>query len=388
MLNVPFNHPAWIDIDLVQFKANLHAIKQHIGPQTKICLAVKANAYGHGLIPIAKAAETSKVDYLGVSCLQEGILLRQAHIKIPILVFGAIHVEQIQDFIDYDLEFTISSQYKAKLVAYACAELKQTVKVHLEIDTGMNRTGVRVETAPELLNYLLNEECFMLKGVYSHLATADEPEHPFTSLQIKKFIDFLVKYDLKDNKQILCHLANSAGVACFKEAHLDMVRPGLLAFGYYPRADIPEALQTIKSFLSIRAKISYFKKILKGEGVSYNHTHIAKDDVHLLTIPLGYGDGLRRCLSNKASILLNGIRYPMVGNICMDQFMVDIGRDPGYVGDIVTIVGKEGDEEITIQELSHLAGTIPYEILCGFNDRLPRIFQTETQTQTEAQLVL
>ena len=387
MLDIPFNHPAWIEINLIQFKKNLQAIKQHIGLNTKLCVPIKANAYGHGLIPIARAAVNAKVDYLGVSCLQEGILIRQAGLKVPVLVLGAIHVDQIQDFIDYDLEFTISSLYKAKLVAKACESLKQTVKVHLEIDTGMNRTGVRVETAPEALNFILENECFKLKGVYSHLATADDPNHPFSHIQINKFIDFLIKHNLKDNPQIICHLANSAGVACLPESHLDMVRPGLLAFGYYPRPDIPDNLNVIKPFFSIRAKVSYFKKVSKGEGISYNHSHIAKDDIHLLTIPLGYGDGLRRCLSNKASILLNGKRYPMVGNICMDQFMVDTGRDPGYVGDIVTVVGKDQTEEITIQDLSRLCATIPYEILCGFNDRLPRIYQTETQVQTEAQLV-
>lgn len=385
MLEIPFNHPAWIEIDLVQFKNNLLAIKQHIGPNIKLCLPVKANAYGHGLIPIAHTAVAAKVNYLGVSCLQEGILLRRSNIKIPILVLGAIHVEQIQDFIDYDLEFTISSLYKAKLVAMACADVNKQVKVHLEVDTGMNRTGVRIETAPDLLNYMRDQSCFIIKGVYSHLATADELDNTFANMQVRNFTDFLNKYDLKDNPEIICHIANSAGLAYLPESHLDMVRPGLLAFGYYPRVDILNKITGIKPFLSIKAKVSYFKKVWMGEGISYNHTYTVRDNINLLTIPLGYGDGLRRSLSNKASVLLNGKRYPIVGNICMDQFMVDIGQDPGYVGDIVTIVGQDQQEEITIQELSNLCNTIPYEILCGFNNRLPRIYQTQTQRMTEAQ---
>lgn len=383
MIDVPFNHPAWIEIDLVQFKKNIHAIRQYIGPNVKLCLPIKSNAYGHGLIHIARAAVAAKVDSLAVSCLQEGILLRQASIKIPILVLGAIHIEQIADFIDYDLEFTISSHFKAKMVAQACEYLGKTVKVHLEVDTGMNRTGVRVETGPMVLEFFRMHKCFILKGVYSHLATADEPDHPFSRQQVDKFLSFLTEQGLIDNKDIQCHLSNSAGLVSFPEANLDMVRPGGLAFGCYPTPCIPKELSMIKPCFAVRAKVSYFKTVLKGEGVSYSHSYVAQTNIHLLTVPVGYGDGLRRSLSNKASILLNGKRYPMVGNICMDQFMVDIGQDPGYVGNVVTIIGKDLEEEITIEEQSQLANTHPYEILCGFNNRLPRVYHTETQSVWE-----
>lgn len=383
MIEVPFNHPAWIEVDLVQFKKNIQAIRQYIEPKTKICLPIKSNAYGHGLINIAKAAVAAKVDCLAVSCLQEGILLRQAGIEIPILVLGAIHIEQIADLINYDLEFTISSHFKAKLVAQACQYLNKTVKVHLEVDTGMNRTGVRVETAPMVLDYFRLNKCFILKGVYSHLATADDPQHPFSQTQIDKFLNFIMENKLRDNPNVTCHLANSAGLALFPETHLDMVRPGGLAFGCYPHPNIHVDLKVIKPCFSVRAKVSYFKTGLKGEGVSYSHSFIAPQDIHLLTIPVGYGDGLRRCLTNKGSVLLNGKRYPMVGNICMDQFMVNIGQDSGYVGNVVTIIGKDRDEEITIEEQSILVGTHPYEILCGFNNRLPRLYHSEMHSAWE-----
>jgi alanine racemase len=376
MIDVPFGHPAWIEIDLIQFKKNLRIIKEHIGEHTKLCLPIKSNAYGHGLIPIAHAAATAGVDCLAVSCLQEGILLRQANVRLPILVLGAIHIEQIAAFIEYDLEFTVSSYYKAKLVSEACEQLNRQVKVHLEIDTGMNRTGVRVETAHIALEFIQNNPHFILTGIYSHLATADVPNHSFSQVQIEKFLNFLNTNTFNNNK-IIRHLANSAGTACFRESHLDMVRPGLLAFGYYPRLDLPENLLQIKPCFAIRAKVAYFKTVFKGEGVSYNHTHIAPTDAHVLTIPVGYGDGLRRCLSNKAAILLKGKRYPIVGNICMDQFMVDIGMDAGYVGDIVTIIGADHGATIAIEEHSQLCATIPYEILCGFNNRLPRVYRTE-----------
>lgn len=386
-MEVPFNHPAWIEIDLAQFKTNLRVIKQHIGPHTKLCLPVKANAYGHGLIPMAQAAVEAKVDYLGVSCLQEGILLRKANIQIPILVLGAIHHEQIQDFITHDLEFTVASLFKAKLVAEQARILQKQVKVHLEVDTGMHRTGVRVDTAPAVLDFMRTHPCFEVKGVYSHLATADDPHHPFSNTQTNEFLNFIVDNNLRDDQAIICHLANSAGVACMPETHLDMVRPGLLAFGYYPRADIPESLRAIKPCFAIKAKVAYFKSVPQGKGVSYNHTYTTPSNVNLLTIPVGYGDGFRRSLSNKGSIVLNGVRYPIVGNVCMDQFMVDIGQNSGYVGDIVTLIGKEANVEVSIQEHSSLCSTIPYEILCGFNNRLPRIYNDSEASFWEHEIV-
>lgn len=369
------NHPAWIEINIAQFKQNLSTLKAHIGSKTKLCIPVKANAYGHGLVEMSKAAVAAEVDYLAVSCLQEGIILRKANIHIPIIVLGAIHIEQIQELIHYDLEFTIASHYKARLVADICKELQKTVKVHLEVDTGMQRTGVQVATAPMVLDYLFKESCFIVKGIYSHLATSDVPNHPFSSQQILEFTSFIKDAALLDNPDIICHLASSAGVACYPETHLDMVRPGLIAFGYFPRMDVPESLRSIKPCFSIKAKIAYFKTVPAGFGVSYSHTYITAKPTHILTIPIGYGDGLRRCLSNKGVILLNGKRYPMVGTICMDQVMVDIGEDSGYVGDVVTVVGRDNGQEITIEDLSKSCDTIPYEILCGFNDRLPRLYK-------------
>lgn len=370
------NHPAWIEINIAQFKHNLITIRNYLAPGKKFCLPVKSNAYGHGLIPMSRAAVEVGIDYLGVSCLQEGKLLRQANISSPILVFGAIHLEQIAELIEYDLEFTIASHFKARIVADACNKLQKTVKVHLEIDTGMQRTGVQLATAHETLAYLYSQECFTVKGVYSHLATADDPEHEFAKFQFNAFTSFLRTHNLLNNPEVICHLANSSGFACMPETHLDMVRPGLMSFGYLMRKDIPEELRTIKPCLAIKSKVAYFKRVPGNTGISYNHTYSTKEQSHILTIPIGYGDGLRRCLSNKGSVLLSGKRYKMVGNICMDQSMININNDSGYVGDIVTVIGRDANEEITIEEMSLLCDTIPYEILCGFNDRLPRHYHT------------
>lgn len=372
MKNVPFGHPAWIEINIEQFKENLKIIKDYIG-SSKLCLPIKANAYGHGLIPIAVAAVEEKVDYLAVSCLQEGALLRQAGIDIPILVLGAIHEEQIAELLGYRLELTISSLYKAKLVAAKCYQLNQVCKVHVEVDTGMQRTGVRPETAVTLLNYFAETNCFDLVGIYTHLATADQQNDEFAKTQIAVFKDLIEHVGVKYNKKIICHAANSGGVCNFTGSHMDMVRPGLLCFGYF-RCESNEKLSSIQPFMAIKAKISYFKVVEAGCGIGYNHTYITSKRTRIVTIPVGYGDGFRRALSNCGSVLIRGKRYPIVGNVCMDQFMVDIGEDEAYVGEEVVLIGKQENAEITLGEMAALCDTIPYEILCSFNDRLPRFY--------------
>lgn len=372
MNRVNSSHPAWIEIDLQQFKKNIRIIQDYIG-QRKLCLPVKANAYGHGLLQIAKTAQEAKVDYLAVSCLQEAAFLREAGLEMPILVLGAIHEEQIPELLKYQLEFTISSLYKAKLTAAICLQLKQKGKVHVEIDTGMQRTGVRPDTAVSLLNYLYEMNCFEVVGVYSHLATADNPNDAFAKTQIQIFHDFVQQHVLNKNRNLICHLANSGGLCYFPESMLDMVRPGLLAFGYFPSEKV-EALNGIAPLFSVRAKISYFKTVEAHQGISYGHHYITNANTRIITIPVGYGDGYRRALSKGGYILHRGQRFPIAGSICMDQFMVDIDGAEAYVGDEVTLIGKQGNEEITLEEISKKCDTIIYEILCGFNERLPHFY--------------
>ena len=366
-----YPHPSWIEIDLHQFKKNVAIIKRFIG-SSLLCLPVKANAYGHGLLPIGQAAEAAGVDYLGVAHLQEGITLRKGNIKVPILVLGAIHEDQIRDLIGFNLEFTISSKYKADLVARACHEIGAKCLVHLEVDTGMQRTGVRTSTAPDLIKHLRELGCFEVVGVYSHLAKATHPGEPVTIKQINNFKN-LTQQPLFQEKKMLYHVANSGATAYFPESHLDMVRPSLLAFGYLSE-HLPEALKEIAPCFSLKSKVSYFKVVEQGEGISYGHSYVTLKRTRIVTVPIGYGDGYRRALSNKGSVLIRGRRFPIVGTICMDQFMVDVGSNEVYVGDEVVLIGKQGDEEITVEEIAHLCETIPYEVLCFFNERIPRVY--------------
>lgn len=372
---IPYNHPAWVEVDLGQFKKNIKTIREFVGGR-KICIPIKANAYGHGLVPIARAAAQAGVDYLAVSCLQEGILLRQANIDIPILVFGVVYESQILELLNYDLEFTIASLYKAKLVEKIGSNTKKKCKVHMEVDTGMQRTGMRPETAKEVFHYLEQSPCFEVTGVYTHLATGDNPDDAFAHEQIKSFQKFLDE-NISDRRHIIRHMANSGGTCFYPASHLDMVRPGKMTYGYFTTQQLSKLCEIAPVF-SVKAHISYFKVVEKERGVGYGHTHKTRESTRIVTIPIGYGDGYRRALSNKAEVLIRGKRYPIVGNICMDQFMVDIHRDEAYVGEEVILVGKQGAEEITLGELARLCATIPSEILCNFNNRLPHFYKDST----------
>jgi alanine racemase len=366
-----YAHPAWIEIDAAQLRRNISCIQKQIG-NSLFCLPVKANAYGHGLCAVGKIAEAAGVDYLGVAHLQEGIRLRQAGVRIPILVFGAIHENQIFDLIAYDLEFSISSQFKADLVAQTCEKISKKCKVHVEVDTGMQRTGVRSHTAKALYAHMQTKSCFEIKGIYSHLATADRAEDPFALEQIAAFHS-LMSDPLFHNAPLIRHMANSGGTVFFPQAHLDMVRASLVTFGYLPE-NCPPAWKEIAPCFSLKAKVSYFKVVSEGQGISYGHSHVTKRQTRIVTIPVGYGDGYRRSLSNRAHVLIRGKRFPIVGTICMDQFMVDVGDHEVYVGDEAVLIGKQENATIPLMEIAHLCDTIPYEILCLFNERLPRIY--------------
>jgi alanine racemase len=371
-MHIPYFHPAWIEVDLSLFKNNILAIKKFI-QNKKLCLPVKANAYGHGLVQMAQAAEEYGVDYLAVSCLQEGILLRNAKISLPILVLGAIHEEQIPDLINYDLEFTIASKFKADLVEKQAKLINKNCKIHIEVETGMQRTGLRCESAEKLVEYLYNSSSFQICGIYTHMATADIKNHTFAYNQIKTFENFIEKIRNKYTFKFIAHMANSGGVCYFPESHFDMVRAGLLAFGYF-EPQLSSELQSIVPFFSLKAKVAYFKVVPENSGISYNHTYITQKQTRIVTIPVGYGDGYRRALSNRAEILLRGRKYKISGNICMDQFMVDIGDHEAYIGDEVVIIGKQDHQQITVQDIANLCQTIPYEILCAFNERIPRVY--------------
>lgn len=364
------NYSSWIEIDLKQFKKNIKIIRSNI-KKARFCLCVKANAYGHGIIEIAKVAEREGIDYLAVANLIEGIKLREANVKLPILVLGTFHENQIKDLIDNDLEITISSFLKARLLNKYCSKMKKRCKVHLKVDTGMRRIGVKPETAFLLYNYLKEDICFSLKGIFSHFACADIKDHPMNAIQIKTFEKFLKK--IKPDKSIICHMTNTAALCSFEHSFYDMVRLGALPFGCYSQ-DLPNKFIDIKSIFSVKSKVSYFKVVEKDQGISYGHRFITKKPTKIVTIPIGYGDGYSRALSNIGEVLIRGKKFPIIGTICMDQFMVNIHDKEAFIGDEVVLIGRQQTQEISIKEIALLCRTISYEVLCLFNERLPRVY--------------
>ncbi|MBP9742513.1 MAG: alanine racemase [Burkholderiales bacterium] len=367
-------HTTIIEVNTSVFIANLQAIRKKIGNDVKFCLPVKANAYGHGLVKISQLAEPY-IDYLGVSCLDEGATLRQAEIKKPILVFGAFNKDEIGGLIANNLEVTVSSQFKAEQLALQCKNSQQKCKVHLKIDTGMNRVGVRVENATALFEFVLLHPELEIVGIYSHLADSDSDDVRITMDQITKF-NRVAAYAKSINPHIICHLANSGGICYYPESYFDMVRPGILSYGYFPNYPIVDApLNQIRSCFSLKSRIIYTKMVDAGRGVSYNHTYHTKCYSRVVTIPIGYGDGYRRKLSNIGEVLIRGKKYTIAGTICMDMLLVDMGANgQGYVEDEVVLIGNQQEETITVYSVADKCGTIIYEILCGFNERIPRIY--------------
>lgn len=361
--------PTKVVINLENLAYNLNQVKTKV-PNKKIMAMVKANAYGHSIIEVSKKLIENGVDYLGVAFLEEGIALRNAGINIPILVTSGILEEEIPYLIDNNLEITVSSTLKLNQVEKISKEKNKKASVHLKIDTGMERIGVHYYSCSEFLEESFASPDVDIKGVYSHLACADDLDCNFTKIQLERFLEVIKPYR---TKKVLFHIANSAGIISHPETHLDMVRPGIMLYGSYPNAKMKNLIN-LKPVMSLISKINYFKVVKKGHSVSYGATWIATEDTRVVTIPIGYGDGYFRSLSNKARVLINGKRYPIIGKICMDQLMVDIGNDSAFNGEEVVLLGVQGSEQITAEELGILSNTISYEIFTNLNNRLPREF--------------
>jgi len=365
--------PTRIDVDLGALSYNLAAIRERV--RVPVMGIVKANAYGHGLVPVAKHLEAQGVDQLGVAFLEEGIALRRAGVKVPILVLGGIFGPQVAEFIRHDLDITVSSLDKLRQVEAAAEASGRMAGVHLKIDTGMERIGVHsYSSAPFIEAAVASKHC-ALKGVYSHLACADDPDSPMTATQVERFAEACAHFERIGAPTPTRHLANSGGVLHFPDTWLDLVRPGIVLYGVLPD---PASRHTIdlRAALSLVSQVVYFKVVKAGATVSYGATWTAGVDTRIVTIPIGYGDGWPRALSSKGEVLVRGLRRPIVGRICMDQFMVDLGPDgSAWNEDEVVLIGTQGGEGIDAESVALAAGTIPYEILTGLNERIPRVYR-------------
>ncbi|HEY5849379.1 MAG TPA: alanine racemase [Lysobacter sp.] len=364
--------PTRIVVDLDHLAFNLRSIRAHVG--VPVMGIVKANAYGHGLVPVALHLQAQGVEQLGVAFLEEGIALRQAGVTAPVLVLGGIFGRQVTQFIAHDLEITVSSLDKLRLVEEAAQAMGRKATIHLKIDTGMERIGVHSYSSRAFIEAAVASPWCELKGIYSHLACSDDPFSPMTGEQLERFLEACAHIERIGAPMPLRHLANSGGVLHFPQAWLDMVRPGIMLYGVQPDPASQHTVE-LKPVMSLASQVVYFKVVKAGHPVSYGATWAPDRDTRVVTVPIGYGDGFPRALSSRGEVLIRGQRYPIVGRVCMDQFMVDIGQDSAWNEDEVVLVGSQGDNAITVEALAQRAGAIAYEILVGLNDRIPREYR-------------
>jgi len=362
--------PTWAEVNLNNLEYNFKQVKSLLKPQIKVLVTVKADAYGHGLIPVASRLVSCGLDYLGVASIDEGIKLREAGIKIPILVLGMILKEDIGPLFTYNLIPSLCDRKMALALNAKAKVLKQKIPVHIKVDTGMGRVGVLLKEAFKFIVGIHKLKHIQIQGIFTHFALADT-DCDFTSGQIKAFNKLLG--DLKNKGIIipLVHTANSIGVINHRNSHFTMVRPGLVIYGLYPRKDLKLKLRPV---LSLKTRIVFFKKVGSGYGISYGLTYKTKKPAGIVTLPIGYGDGYPRNLSNRAWLLIGGRRFKISGRICMDQIMVDVGDFRPKIGDEVVLIGKQGGQKVSAEELAELSGTISYEIACGLGSRIPRVY--------------
>jgi alanine racemase len=362
--------PTTAVVDLDALEDNLAAVRARVGARRVIAI-VKANAYGHGLVRTAKALVASGADQLGVAFLEEGVALRRAGVTAPILVLGGIIGNQIVHFLEHDLDLAASSLFKLQQIEEAAAACGRRARIHLKVDTGMERIGTHWDTAGPLCEAAVRARHCDLVGIFSHLASADGPDPAPTRLQLERFLEVTDFFDRRSLPPPLRHLANSGALLQHPDTFLDAVRPGLLLYGVRPGPDLPPTVPVAPA-LSLHTRVVFFKVVRGGSPVSYDGTWVAPEDTRVVTLPVGYGDGYSRALSNKAEVLIGGRRHPVIGRVTMDATMVDLGRASAHNGDPVVLIGRQGDAVIDAAEVARWQGTIPWEVLTSINTRVPR----------------
>ena len=372
--NAPDATRIWAEVDLNAIRANLRGIRSRVGPRVRIMAVVKANAYGHGAVPVALAAEGCEADYLGVAFPEEGAELRTGGARAPIHVFTLSSDHQIPLYARHHLEPTVCSVRESEALNRFAQRNKTKFQVHLKIDTGMNRIGVRLDQLEQFLKDLAGMRRLEVKGVFTHLATADEVDKTFARLQLARFETALSVLRRHGVTPEVVHCANSAAILDLPEAWYSMVRPGIMMYGYYPSAHTSESIR-IKPAMTLKTKAVLVKRVGRGESVSYGRRFIAERETGIVTLPVGYADGVSRRLTGLGCAIVNGRRAPFAGTVCMDQVMLDVGRLRVSPGDEVVLIGRQGKQTISAWEIATSLGTIPYEVCCAVSARVPRIYK-------------
>ena len=369
-----FYRPTFAEIDLGAILYNLRQIRNRVDKDIKIMAIVKADAYGHGMKEVSQAAAREGIDYFGVASMDEARTLRAAGIKKNIIVLGAILPEEIEGVLRFNVIQTVSDLRIARLLSQLAQSKKRTIKVHAKIDTGMGRLGVWHEDAVNFVKRLTLLKNIKVDGIFTHFPSAED-DKVFTRNQLRDFKSLIEELWDHGIDIPIKHTSNSMAVIDFKASHMNMVRPGLIMYGLYPRSDVAKKLR-LRPALKLKTKVVYVKPVSRGRCISYGRTYVTKKDTNIATIPVGYGDGYSRQLSNRGSVLIKGKRLPIVGRVCMDMSMVDAGRSSAVKpGDEVVLIGRQGKANITVEEIARLSNTIPYEVVCNIGRRVPRIYK-------------
>lgn len=366
--------PAWAEVDLNLIAANAAALASAVAP-SQLCAVVKANGYGHGAVPAARAALAGGASWLAVALVEEGRALRDAGIEAPILLLSEPVVDAMDEVVAFGLTPTIYTRAGAAALEHAARSRGTTVSVHVKIDTGMHRVGLAPEHALAAIREATASGVLRLGGVWSHFAVADEPDDPFTADQIARFERVLDELRAAGIRPPLVHTANSAGALLHPPARYDMVRCGIALYGYPPAPGLDGGV-VLKTALALKARVTLARGVTAGERVSYGLRYRLDTDATIATVPLGYADGVPRLLAAKgAAVLIGGHRRPIAGTITMDQFMVDCGAASSVrAGDEVVLIGQQDGLRITAEDWAARLDTISYEIVCGIGPRVPRVY--------------
>lgn len=370
----PSDRPTMAVIDMDALDHNFREVVSRAEGQ-QVLAVVKARAYGHGAVQMSKRLLRLGADMLGVALVEEGRELREAGIDAPVLVMGATFPEQAEAMVSLKLTPAIYSLPVAQALSEAAYKRRTTINVHVKIDTGMGRIGIAPEDAPDLIATLQKLRNISVQGLMTHFADADLRDKQFASKQMDRFEGLLKALEAKKIKAPVRHAANSAAVLDFRRAFFTMVRPGLMLFGYNP-LEAGALGADLRPVLSLLTRIAFIKKVPTGVPISYGRTFTTKRESAIATLPIGYADGYSRGLSNKGEALVRGMRVPVVGRVCMDMCMIDVTDVPAArEGDDVVVIGSQGGERITADDIAAKTGTIAYEVLCGISSRVPRIYQ-------------
>lgn len=367
-----YKNKPWVEIDLDCLKDNYKNIRSIVKKETKICAVVKANAYGHGSVMVAKTLQ-EEVDYFAVANLDEGLELRRNEIKKPILCLGYIQEASYQEAIENAIEINVYSLEMARALNEIAKDIKKVACIHIKIDTGMSRLGFlpNDKSIYDIIE-VSKLENIRLVGIFTHFALADEKDKSFTKHQFEKYKYIVEKLEDNSVRFQIKHVCNSAALIDCPQYHLDMVRPGIILYGHYPSQYVKKEKINLKPVMKLKTTISYFRMLEKGSGVGYGQVYHLPKDMKIATIAIGYADGFSRMLSQKVSVWIGDTKVPIVGNICMDQSMVCIDNLDIKTGQEVLIFGKEGSQDLS--ELAKALGTINYEILCMVSRRVCRVY--------------